>query len=776
MAKFIITYANGRQFPIEISDTPQFGEFGTPEARAARLANELAQESGQEVQRVNYLSQAPVQPGSPITDQSVGNIISVGGQDFGTQLQNRSEEVAGKGEIFTQQTGQEDLNPLQMGGSVETESPKSLDDLRIERLDAETGYNKRLVSEYQDNFTTYRSYSYSDPESGREFVRFVIVAPGQEKNYSDRTSIYEIPISQNAFSNRVTWASIKPEDFFGSEIKNYRGEDLAQIKDPEDLVGFKDNTEGELNKAIYDNFKSTQNVNILNSIFQSLGRGFEFSDNSFASEDIVFDPSGSNRPDLIIKIGNEIAESSEKINEVADEIAANAGNFETTPLGEEGEALTSTYDPTNPMGIINTDPISLREGDTSFASTTGSGGQDFVTGVDLSDFFEQSNLNVTVPRDVAGNAMTITADMLPGFPMEILSPQNLFVQVEDRTFDFDEDTKETFEIVTRRTVANPQIEAMFRQYSEKLKALTGLQQSADDILQAQVEATGGLSGGPAGSLSLASLEELQRSQQAIASSGGLITSKRNVDGSFTEELTPLGQQRLNEESAARQQLLQQEALRQSGGLLGGFYSPLDAQGNPLEAGQQRFIGGLTPQQLLGRQEEEARRARQQELELARTQQAPTMFQNIADLYSNPAQLAAIVASGGSPLLRGQLPGSSFGNQTTGTISQNGMQQTSPFNITNPSGTVFDPNFVPVGGRTQEGDLRRQEANPFNVRDFSGVTEQRLRNLSDIELARAQGEAAAQGITPTSLEEIGTRNTPGGPLDKTRVLAPKTLFY
>ena len=198
--------------------------------------------------------------------------------------------------------------------------------------------------------------------------------------------------------------------------------------------------------------------------------------------------------------------------------------------------------------------------------------------------------------------------------------------------------------------------------------------------------------------------------------------------------------------------------------------------------------GFTPQQLLQRQEEELRRGRQQELEvlerqrerdlqLARINQSSEQFRNVADLYSNPAQLAAIVASGGSPLLRGQLPGSA-------PIPQGPMQTTAmppqqtpgTFNITNPSGTVFDPNFVPVGGRTQEGDLRRQEANPFNVRDFSGVTEQRLRNLSDIELARAQGEAAAQGITPLGLAKIGEENTPADTgFDLTGYLAPRTLF-
>lgn len=414
----------------------------------------------------------------------------------------------------------------------------------------------------------------------------------------------------------------------------------------------------------------------------------------------------------------------------------------------------------------------------------------------LSNFLATSPaLGINLPVDAQGNRRNITPEDFPGFPAEILDPNNLFIRVTETT-SIDDGDGNMIPATSTRVVPNPAVELLLAQYAERVRGLTDLQGSADDILQAQVSASGGLFGGPTGSLDINQLEDLERETRSIQASGGrlvqeaLVDAEGNRTGQYKEILTPLGQAELDEATAARQQLLQQEALRQSGGLLGGFYSPLDAQGNPLEAGQQRFIGGLTPQQLLGRQEEEARRARQQELEilerqrevdlqLARINQSPQQFRNIADLYSNPAQLAAIVASGGSPLLRGQLPGSSPIPQTsmqTGAMASQAQTASAPFNITNPSGTVFDPNFVPVGGRTQEGDLRRQEANPFNVRDFSGVTEQRLRNLSDIELARAQGEAAAQGITPTSLEEIGASNTPGGPLDKTGFLAPKTLFY
>ncbi len=408
----------------------------------------------------------------------------------------------------------------------------------------------------------------------------------------------------------------------------------------------------------------------------------------------------------------------------------------------------------------------------------------------LSNFLATSPaLGINLPVDANGNRRNITPDDFPGFPGEILDPNNLFIRVTETTSIPDADGN-MIPGTSTRVVPNPAVELLLAQYAERVRALTDLQGSADDILQAQVSASGGLFGGPTGSLSINELEDLERETRSIQASGGRLVQERVIDaegnatGQFREVLTPLGE----EERLSRQQRLAEEALRQSGGLLGGFFSPLDAAGQPLDPGQQRFVQGFTPQQLLQRQEEELRRGRQQELEvlerqrerdlqLARINQSSEQFRNVADLYSNPAQLAAIVASGGSPLLRGQLPGSApIPQGPMQTTAMTPQQAPGTFNITNPSGTVFDPNFVPVGGRTQEGDLRRQEANPFNVRDFSGVTEQRLRNLSDIELARAQGEAAAQGITPFGLAKIGEENTPGDTgLDLTGYLAPRTLF-
>ena len=621
----------------------------------------------------------------------------------------------------------------------------------------------RLLKEIEKNGTIYRQYEFNlTGERGKTaYSGYFIVAPGKDNIYNDAFR-FEYPITDEAFEKGVDWGGININDFaFTNE------QDNSNI----------------ILSGIFTNFKNkatSERENSLSSIFKDLGRDYQIDASKLDTGNFG---SFLGKEEIQFEAGDEIEQKAEGIDETlkgsgfVSEVGGDSSGASPLGLGGPGQIL----DQTGNIARIEDVPGEFL---------------DFEINEALSNFLATSpSLSLNLPVDAQGNRRNITPEDFPGFPAEILDPNNLFIRVTETTSIPDADGN-MIPATTTKVVPNPAVELLLAQYAERIRGLTDLQGSADDILQAQISASGGFFGGPTGSLDIGQLEDLERETRSIQASGGRLVQEAIVDaegnrtGQYKEILTPLGQAELDEATAARQQLLQQEALRQSGGLLGGFYSPLDAQGNPLEAGQQRFIGGLTPQQLLGRQEEEARRARQQEIEilerqrerdlqLARINQAPQQFRNIADLYSNPVQLAAIVASGGSPLLRGQLPGSSPIPQTsmqTGAMASQAQTASAPFNITNPSGTVFDPNFVPVGGRTQEGDLRRQEANPFNVRDFSGVTEQRLRNLSDIELARAQGEAAAQGITPTSLEEIGAGNTPGGPLDKTGFLAPKTLFY
>ena len=168
------------------------------------------------------------------------------------------------------------------------------------------------------------------------------------------------------------------------------------------------------------------------------------------------------------------------------------------------------------------------------------------------------------------------------------------------------------------------------------------------MIQAQISATGGLMPGPAGGLTQDEFNDIAGSLRTIASSGGRLTSslKEGKDGitSLITEMTDLGKQELT-----------QEALRQSGGLLGGYWTQ-DAEGN------QVFQQGLKPEDLLNTQN-------QQELLRIQAENLPDMMRNqyearqaqdasranilnqIAGIYSNPAQLAAIVQAGGGPLLQ-----------------------------------------------------------------------------------------------------------------------------
>lgn len=111
---------------------------------------------------------------------------------------------------------------------------------------------------------------------------------------------------------------------------------------------------------------------------------------------------------------------------------------------------------------------------------------------------------------------------------------------------------------------------------------------------------------------------------------------------LVQELTPLGKQELT-----------QEALRQSGGLLGGYFTQN-------EEGKEVFQQGLDPAQLLANQnQQELARIQAQNLPdlvatrfgalEAQNQRRAQLINQITGIYQNPAQLAAIVQAGGGPL-------------------------------------------------------------------------------------------------------------------------------
>lgn len=787
MARFLVTYTNGRQFPIE-ADSP---------AQAGRIANELAQESGQSVQRVNNIINAPIQPGSPLTQPVVGDIISVGGQDFGTQRQTRSAEVIGQGQAFVPQSGVGDLNPIGLAPSApssnqlsarEEEKRRAKEFLSVSRPTIATELNRidninnsrRILKKTKEspNGTTYRLYEYTyERRTGNPITENIVMLVNADAvGLTTRAELNETPVDPSIFERDIMPEiyNLSPNDLLVTGTKT--GFAVNDIRE-----AYARNSNRDL-ANIPSWFTNTLALNNIEFRPIETGDGFiQYSTRGTSDAD----PSGLN---IDLTTGQPLP--SAPSGPLATGQQETPTGTETAPTPTVGDFDPSVSAPEGPgtgaAPITETGPGATANQTGNIARIEDVPGEflDFDVTDALSNFLATSPaLGINLPVDADGNRRNITPDDFPGFPAEILDPNNLFIRVTETTSIPDEDGN-MIPATSTRVVPNPAVELLLAQYAERVRALTDLQGSADDILQAQVSASGGLFGGPTGSLSLEQLEDLERETRSIQASGGRLVQERVFDaegqptGQFREVLTPLGQQELT-----------QEALRQSGGLLGGFYTPLDASGQPLEGGGQRFVQGFTPQQLLQRQEEEARRARQQELEvlerqreaeleLARINQAPQTFRNIADLYSNPAQLAAIVASGGSPLLRGQLPGSVPLPQTAMQTGAMTPQQASatPFNITNPSGTVFDPNFEPVGGRTIEGDLRRQEANPFNVRDFSGITEDRLNRLTDIELARAQGEAAAQGITPNQLQDIALGNTPGqagSPLQG--YLAPSALF-
>ena len=136
-------------------------------------------------------------------------------------------------------------------------------------------------------------------------------------------------------------------------------------------------------------------------------------------------------------------------------------------------------------------------------------------------------------------------------------------------------------------------------------------------------------------------------------------------------------------------------------------------------------------------------------------------------------MAAIVASGGSPLLRGQIPTSPFAPQNN--------VQLDPSNIIGYADgqPIFRPGTTPVTPSTTNQTQINQNmlpSSPINI-DVSALNEQQLSNLNPLGLATLQGAAAAGGTSPSDLEDIAAGNTPGDQLpDNFGVFTPRTLRY
>jgi len=396
----------------------------------------------------------------------------------------------------------------------------------------------------------------------------------------------------------------------------------------------------------------------------------------------------------------------------------------------------------------------------------------------VAKMFELKGLEIPLNQDgTPKNLDGITA--LPGFPTELLDPGNLFVKVtESQTLD--DGTKQLF---TRYEV-NPAIDAALEIYGNQVSSATGIQASSDDILQAQVSATGGLLGGPAGSLNIQQLEDIERSSRTIAATGGLMTSvatgTESAEGvrDFVDRLTPLGRQELT-----------QEALSASGGLIGGFYRPVETT-DPTTGEvtvSEEFVQGFDPQSLLASQQaQELRRIQAQNIpsvlqaqleaqqlgqqqSQAEAQRRAGLLGQLAEIYSNPAQLAAIVRSGGNPLTQLQ-------NELNRALPAGGA--TSPFNVpqnllnmpTAPSGTPITTGVPtaqtqttpvtamqqPAPSDTTSADLaaaQREIAATINVNDPS--TGERLKMKASSSPGQPEYE-----LDPTDPEGRRVRPVPG----------------
>ena len=397
------------------------------------------------------------------------------------------------------------------------------------------------------------------------------------------------------------------------------------------------------------------------------------------------------------------------------------------------------------------------------------------------------NLGYTLPTDGDGRVIPLDAlTTLPGFPPELLSPANLFVRVETEVTLEDGSTA-----IQESFVPNPAIEAALELYGREIQLRSNLAGDANDLIQAQISATGGVLPGPAGTLDQGDFNELATNLRVISSTGGRLSAEFTDQGTEIS-LSPLAQADFTA-----------EVLRQTGGRVGGYY---DAQGN--------FVAGETFEQFLADQKQDRELEFQRDLERISAQNAPSIFstqvnrqqsdanrrrgllQDITNIYQNPAQLAAIVQAGGGPLLQLQAelagtpnlpvqqgPGLPMGQPQT-------AQQT-PFIGT--GGTYLDPNFKPPEGlsldeyiatldpsqritqpinQTQPTTPVAGAATPMNqggtvnvglplVTGYDpGRTEADFANLNPLQQQQAFGSAAVFGKQPEDVLEDLASFTPG----------------
>jgi hypothetical protein len=408
----------------------------------------------------------------------------------------------------------------------------------------------------------------------------------------------------------------------------------------------------------------------------------------------------------------------------------------------------------------------------------------------LEEFLSQAGFQL--PTDTEGRPLPLDAfETLPGFPAELLDPANLFIRVVEEREEFDDAGESIGTQVIERFIPNPAVEAALSVYGEQIGLRGNIAGEANDLVQAQISATGGVLPGPASQLSTEDYNALATNLRVIASTGGRLTADlQTQDGrtSIVESLSPIAKQDLTA-----------EVLRQTGGRVGGYF---DAQGS--------FVEGQTFDQFLEDQRQEANRQQVRDLERIQAQNAPQFFssrlnaqqaegarrrgllQDITQIYQNPAQLAAIVQAGGGPLLQLQ---QELATQPTLPMAPGAQQPQTPVSQQTPTigtrGTYLDPNFVPPSGLTLDEFIAtlspeqritqpmNQQATPLQPATGTQIppaevnvglplvqgynpraTEADFANLTPIQRQQALGSAAVFGKTPEEVQEDLASFTPG----------------
>ena len=580
---------------------------------------------------------------------------------------------------------------------------------------------RRLVNQKIENGTVFRSYRYDLEGNGPPiFKNFIVNA--SEATDIENPQLHEVGITKEAFDANKSFVDLTIED-----IEQFTGKG-ASFYFP--FLG---------SGSVPDWFETTMELS--GKSIEEDGRFFTFGVGGGQTVEDVVVPGAPGAGQ-----GGAVASGSE--NNLQGAVVSGEGD------GDDADADADDDDNQEDANVVRQ-------------------GADNIIGVfpapdypqaDLGNFLR--NLGYNLPTDADGREIPMDAlTTLPGFPPELLNPANLFVRVESEVTLEDGTTA-----VQSSFIPNPAIEAALELYGREIQLRSNLAGDANDLIQAQISATGGVLPGPAGTLNQGDFNELATNLRVISSTGGRLSAEFK-DGETEISLSPLAQADLTA-----------EVLRQTGGRVGGFF---DAEGT--------FVPGVTFDEYLKEQKETREQAFQNDLERIAAQNAPSILstninrqqsdanrrrgflQDITNIYQNPAQLAAIVQAGGGPLL--QLQAELAGTPNLPVPGGPTAPQLDPSNIIGYADgqPIFDPNTTPVSSpavNTQPTAPISGSAPPMNqggtinlglplVTGYDpGRTEADFAELNPLQQQQAFGSAAVFGKQPEDVIEDLASFTPG----------------